>query len=146
MLVPSRRQRHLWTMPDPLEAFFEEATSTPSPNQSLMKSDVQETDENYLFTIDLPGFKKDNVNIETKDGYLSINAAQESEHEEKEKDGTFIRKERFSGKCSRTFYLGEDVLDDKITAKFEDGTLKITVPKKEEQKKLAEKKTIDIEG
>ena len=94
----------------------------------------------------MPGFKKDDVQAELKDGYLTINAQTQGESEDKDEQGTYVRKERFSGKCSRTFYVGDDIEEDDIKAKFEDGTLKIDVPKKQEQPKLEEKKTISIEG
>ena len=83
---------------------------------------------------------------ELKDGYLTITAQTQSESEDKDEEGTYVRKERFSGKCSRTFYVGDDIEEDDIKAKFEDGVLKIAVPKKQEQPKLEEKKTISIEG
>lgn len=76
------------------------------------------------------------MQAELKDGYLSITAQTQRESEEKDEKGTFVRKERFSGKCSRTFFVGEDIEDDDIKAKFEDGVLKIDVPKKQEQPKL----------
>ena len=114
--------------------------------KNLMKTDVREMDGSYELDVDLPGFKKDDVQAELKDGYLTINAQTQSESEDKDEEGTYVRKERFSGKCSRTFYVGDDVEEDDIKAKFEDGVLKIAVPKKQEQPKLEEKKTIAIEG
>ena len=114
--------------------------------QHMMTTDVRETDHSYELDIDLPGFKKDDVQAELKDGYLTINAQTQGESEDKDEQGTYVRKERFSGKCSRTFYVGDDIEEDDIKAKFEDGVLKIAVPKKQEQPKLEEKKTISIEG
>ena len=114
--------------------------------QNMMKTDVRETDNSYELDIDLPGFKKDDVQAELKDGYLTIAAQTQSESEDKDEKGTYVRKERFSGKCSRTFYVGDDIEEDDIRAKFEDGVLKIAVPKKQEQPKLEEKKAIAIEG
>ena len=114
--------------------------------KNLMKTDVRETESSYELDIDLPGFKKDDVQAELKDGYLTIAAQTQSESEDKDEKGTYVRKERFSGKCSRTFYVGDDIEEDDIKAKFEDGVLKIAVPKKQEQPKLEEKKTIAIEG
>ena len=114
--------------------------------KNLMKTDIRETDTSYELDIDLPGFKKDDVQAELKDGYLTITAQTQSESEDKDEEGTYVRKERFSGKCSRTFYVGDDIEEDDIKAKFEDGVLKIAVPKKQEQPKLEEKKTISIEG
>lgn len=113
---------------------------------TLMRTDIKETDGGYELVIDMPGFKKDDVQAELKDGYLTITAQTKTESEDKDEKGTYVRKERFSGKCSRTFYVGDDIEEDDIKAKFEDGTLKIDVPKKQEQPKLEEKKTISIEG
>ena len=149
MMVPMRRNRNLLSelMTDPFDAFFD-AASAPMQKMSptLMRTDIKENDGGYELTIDLPGFKKDDVQAELKDGYLTITAQTQSESEDKDDKGTFVRKERFSGKCSRTFYVGDDVEQDDIKAKFEDGVLKVDVPKKQEQPKLEEKKTIAIEG
>ena len=152
MMVPMRRNRNLLSelMTDPFDAFFNAASAPMQAMQkmspTLMRTDIQETDGGYELTIDLPGFKKDDVQAELKDGYLTINAQTQGESEDKDEQGTYVRKERFSGKCSRTFYVGDDVEEDDIKAKFEDGVLKIAVPKKQEQPKLEEKKTIAIEG
>lgn len=124
----------------PLRAPVQKMTPT------LMRTDIKETDGGYELVIDMPGFKKDDVQAELKDGYLTITAQTKTESEDKDEKGTYVRKERFSGKCSRTFYVGDDIEEDDIKAKFEDGTLKIDVPKKQEQPKLEEKKTISIEG
>ena len=152
MMVPMRRNRNLLSelMTDPFDAFFNAASAPMQAMQkmspTLMRTDIKETDGGYELTIDLPGFKKDDVQAELKDGYLTINAQTQGESEDKDEQGTYVRKERFSGKCSRTFYVGDDVEEDDIKAKFEDGVLKIAVPKKQEQPKLEEKKTIAIEG
>ena len=152
MMAPMRRNRNLLSelMTDPFDAFFNAASAPMQAMQkmspTLMRTDIKETDGGYELTIDLPGFKKDDVQAELKDGYLTINAQTQSESEDKDEEGTYMRKERFSGKCSRTFYVGDDVEEDDIKAKFEDGVLKIAVPKKQEQPKLEEKKTIAIEG
>ena len=152
MMVPMRRNRNLLSelMSDPFDAFFDAATAPVQAMQkmspSLMRTDIKETDAGFELTIDLPGFKKDDVQAELKDGYLTIAAQTQSESEDKDEKGTYVRKERFSGKCSRTFYVGDDIEEDDIRAKFEDGVLKIAVPKKQEQPKLEEKKTIAIEG
>ena len=152
MMVPMRRNRNLLSelMSDPFDAFFDAATAPVQAMQkmspTLMRTDIKETDAGFELTIDLPGFKKDDVQAELKDGYLTITAQTQSESEDKDEEGTYVRKERFSGKCSRTFYVGDDIEEDDIKAKFEDGVLKIAVPKKQEQPKLEEKKTIAIEG
>lgn len=152
MMVPMRRSRNLLSelMSDPFDAFFDAANAPMQAMQkmspTLMRTDIKETDAGYELTIDLPGFKKDDVQADLKDGYLTIAAQTQSESEDKDEKGTYVRKERFSGKCSRTFYVGDDIEEDDIKAKFEDGVLKIAVPKKQEQPKLEEKKTIAIEG
>ena len=152
MLMPMRRNRNLLSelMSDPFDAFFDAATAPVQAMQkmspSLMRTDIKETDAGFELTIDLPGFKKEDIQAELKDGYLTIAAQTQSESEDKDEKGTYVRKERFSGKCSRTFYVGDDIEEDDIRAKFEDGVLKIAVPKKQEQPKLEEKKTIAIEG
>lgn len=112
----------------------------------LMKTDVKEKDGSYVLDIDLPGFKKEDIKIELNDGYLTVNASRNYENEEKPEDGKYIRRERFCGSCSRTFYAGDAVKPEDIKAKFENGILTVTLPK-EEPKKLPEKNnTIAIEG
>ena len=112
--------------------------------KNLMKTDVRETDDSYELDVDLPGFKKDEINAQVKDGYLIISASKGLDKDEKDKKGRYIRRERYMGQCSRSFYVGEDVKEGDIKAKFEDGILKITVPKKE-VKKLPESHNIAIE-
>ena len=111
----------------------------------IMKTDVKETDTGYEVDIDLPGFKKEDVKAELHDGYLTISAAKNVNQDEKKEDGKYIRKERFSGNMSRSFYVGEDITQEDIHAKYEDGILRLTVPKKEE-KKVEQKNYINIEG
>ena len=113
--------------------------------KNLMKTDVKEKDGNYEVAIDLPGFKKDEITAELKDGYLTISAAKGLDKDEKDKDGKYIRRERYCGQCSRTFYVGENVRQEDIHAKFEDGILKLTVPKTQPAK-IEEQKYISIEG
>ena len=150
MLMPTRRNRNslLDPMFDPFDAFFGApfVPDTPKASSSLMRTDIKEHEGGFELTIDLPGFKKDDVQAELKDGYLTVNAETHSESEDKdEKKGTWVRKERFSGKCSRTFYVGDDVEESDIKARFENGTLVVDVPKKQEQPKLEEKRTIAID-
>ena len=112
--------------------------------KNLMKTDVRETDDSYELDVDLPGFKKEEINAQVKDGYLIISASKGLDKDEKDKKGRYIRRERYMGQCSRSFYVGEDVKEGDIKARFEDGILKITVPKKE-VKKLPESHNIAIE-
>ena len=111
----------------------------------VMKTDVREHDEGYEVDIDLPGFKKDEITLSLENGYLTITAAKGLDEDEKDKKGKLIRQERYMGSMQRSFYVGKNLTDEDIKAKFEDGVLKLTVPKKEE-KKLPERKTIMIEG
>ena len=97
--------------------------------KNLMKTDVRETENSYELDIDLPGFKKDEVNVELKDGYLTISAAKGLDKDQEDKKGKYIRQERYAGACSRSFYVGWDVEPDEISAKFESGILQISVPK-----------------
>ena len=106
---------------------------------------MKETDKGYEVDIDLPGFKKEDVKAELHDGYLTISAAKNVNQNEKKEDGKYIRKERFSGNMSRSFYVGENITQEDIHAKYEDGILRLTVPKKEE-KKVEQKNYINIEG
>lgn len=110
-----------------------------------MKTDVKETDSTYELDVDLPGFKKENISAQLEDGYLTITANKGLDKDEKDKDGKYIRQERYSGSCSRSFYVGEGVTQDEIHAKFEDGILKLSIPKKD-AKAVEKKNYISIEG
>ncbi len=113
----------------------------------LMKTDVKETDKGYELIIDLPGFVKEEVKASLEDGYLTISAEKGLDKTKEEKDtGKYIRKERYSGACQRSFFVGEDVTQEDIKAEFKHGILKIFVPKKEAKKEVPETKYIAIEG
>ena len=109
-----------------------------------MKTDVRETESGYEVDIDLPGFKKDEINVELNNGYLSISAAKGLDKEEK-KEGKYIRKERYAGSMSRSFYVGDAIKQEDVKAKYEDGILRLSVPKKA-AKAVENKKYIAIEG
>ena len=114
--------------------------------KNLMKTDVRETDSSYELDIDLPGFKKDEVTAKLENGYLTISASKGLNKDEKDKEsGKYIRRERYAGAVSRSFYVGEHIQQEDIHAKFEDGILKLTVPKKD-AKQVDEQKYISIEG
>lgn len=114
----------------------------------MMKTDVQEHDDHYEVDIDLPGFKKEELSLELKNGYLVVSAAKGLDEDEKDKKtGKFVRRERYAGSMSRSFYIGEEVKQEDIHAKYESGVLKLAIPKKEEKKpEVEEKKYIAIEG
>ena len=114
--------------------------------KNLMKTDVKETDDGYQVAVDLPGFKKDEIKIKLENGTLTINAAKGLDKDEKNKEGKYVRRERYAGSMSRSFYVGDGVSQEDIKAKFENGVLTLDVPKKEAKPAAEEKKTIAIEG
>lgn len=114
-----------------------------SDNESkVMRTDIKEKDDKYLIDIDLHGYDKENIKIDVEDGYLTIHANVNTENEEKE--GKFVRKERYMGSCSRSFYVGTEVESEDIKASFKNGILQIEVPKKDDKKELHNKKYIEI--
>ena len=115
---------------------------------NMMKTDVREHDDHYEVDMDLPGFKKDELSLELNDGYLTITASKGLDKDEKEKkSGKFVRRERYAGSMSRSFYVGEEVKQEDIHAKYESGVLKLSIPKAEKKKpEVEEKKYIAIEG
>ena len=125
--------------------FFGRRPLYGNSEKNIMKTDVKETDNAYELDIDLPGFKKDEVTAKLENGYLTISATKGMNKDEQNKEGKYIRRERYAGAMSRSFYIGENVQQEDIHAKFEDGILKHTVPK-ENPKKVGEKKYISIEG
>lgn len=145
MLVPAKRNFFDDFMMSPFDTFFDGTQSTGKAIPGLMKTDVKETDKDFQLTIDLPGAKKEDVSVELREGYLDVSAETKREVEDKDENGTYLRKERFEGKCSRSFYVGDEIAEDDIKARFDGGMLKITVPKKT-QPEIEAKKSIAIEG
>lgn len=135
MMIPRRNSFDL----------FEEMFKDPffSDNESkVMRTDIKEKNDKYLIDIDLPGYDKENIKIDVEDGYLTVHANVNTENEEKE--GKFVRKERYMGSCSRSFYVGTEVKSEDIKASFKNGILQIEVPKKDDKKELPNKKYIQI--
>ena len=112
--------------------------------QNMMKTDVREGEKSYELDIDLPGFSKDEITVQLENGYLSISAAKGLDKDQENKDGKYIRRERYAGSMSRTFYVGDQLTEQDIQAKFENGILQLTVPKKE-AKQVEGRKYIAIE-
>ena len=113
---------------------------------NLMKTDIKEKKDGYELEIDLPGFKKDEVKVELNNGYLTVSAAKGlDEEEDDKKTGRYIRRERYAGSMSRSFYVGENMKEEDIHAKYENGILTLDVPK-EQKKAVPEKRYIAIEG
>ncbi len=137
MMLPKRNDFDL--LDDFLsDAFFQRGES------KVMKTDIKEHPKHYELTMDLPGYQKEDIKIGVEDGYLVIHATTDSKKEEKEA-GKYVRKERYYGECSRSFYVGENIETEDIHAHFKNGTLQIDIPKKEEPKELPEKKYVSIE-
>ena len=114
---------------------------------NLMKTDIQEHEDGYTLEMDLPGFKKEEIQIELNNGYMTISAAKGLDEDEKDKkSGKYIRRERYTGSCQRSFYVGEDVTEEDIKAEYKHGILKLFVPKKEAKPAVEQKKYVSIEG
>ncbi|MBR6257501.1 MAG: Hsp20/alpha crystallin family protein [Lachnospiraceae bacterium] len=110
---------------------------------NVMKTDVREHDDGYEVDIDLPGFKKDEINLTLENGYLTVNAAKGLDKDKKDRKGKLIRQERYAGSMTRSFYVGDGVTEQEIDAKFDNGVLQLNIPKKEDEK-APEKKLIAI--
>ena len=113
--------------------------------KNMMKTDIRDVDGNYELEIDLPGFKKEDVKIQLKDGYLNIQATREEKKDEKDEKGKYVRRERYTGTCNRSFYVGPNIKHEDIHAKYENGILHVTFPKEETKKEVEEKKFIAID-
>ena len=113
--------------------------------KNMMKTDVRETDNSYEVDIDLPGFKKDEISVELKDGYLTINATKGLDKDQKDKDGSYIRRERYAGSMTRSFFVGNGITKEEIHAKYENGILMLSLPKKA-AKAVENNHYISIEG
>ncbi len=137
MMIP---RRHSFDLFDDMfgDSFFNEGES------KLMKTDIKEKKDKYIIDIDLPGYEKEGIKLDIQEGYLTVHASVNKEEKDEEK-GKFVRKERYVGECSRSFYVGKEVTEEDIKAKFKNGTLSIEVPRKEEKKELPDKKYIPIE-
>ena len=133
--------RYYPSFSDVFDDLFDSGVSSPSKVTNML-CDIRETENTYEMNIALPGYKKEDIGLELKDGYLKVSAASNKEKEEKDKAGRVVRRERYSGNCSRSFYVGEGFTEEDIKAKFDNGELMISVPK--EAPKRVEKKSITI--
>ncbi len=138
MLLPSLFRN------DDFDNFFD-MPFTGRENPGLMKTDIVEKDKGFELMIDMPGVKKENVKAELNDGYLTVSVNNEHASDEKDKEGRYIRRERYFGSYSRSFYVGKDITQEDIKAKFENGVLKLDIPKKEELPETKASKFIAIE-
>ena len=138
MMIPRRHDFDLW------DEMFRDPFFTESESK-LMKTDIKEKKDKYLIDIDLPGYEKENIKMEISDGYLTVHASVNKEVDDEKEKGKYVRKERYTGECSRSFYVGDNVKEEDIKAKFRNGTLTLEIPKKDDKKELSEKKYIPIE-
>lgn len=139
MMIPKRKNEF-----DLFDDMFNDSFLMSGNSSRLMKTDIKEKDKEYVIEMDLPGYEKENIKINIADGYLTIHAVSSKNSSEKE-EGKFVRKERYLGECSRSFYIGDDVNEDNIKASFKNGILKVEIPKKEAVEELPETKYIEIE-
>lgn len=137
MMIPRRKNEF-----DLLGEMFADPFFTEHESK-IMKTDIKEKKDKYLIDVELPGYEKENIKMEVEDGYLTVHAEIDSNKEEKE-EGKFVRRERYVGSCSRSFYVGTEIQAEDIKASFKNGMLKIEIPKKEEKKELPEKKYVQI--
>ena len=136
-----------------LDNFFDDDFMNPvfrsrratTPASAVMKTDIKEKADGFELAIDLPGYKKEDITAELKEGYLTISAKTSTSNDEKAEDGHYIRRERYSGSCSRSFYVGEHLEQEDIRASFTDGILTVQIPKKEAKPQVEENKYIMIE-
>ena len=136
MLIPRRNDFDL------LGDLFDDTFFNKSESK-LMRTDIKERENDYVIDIDLPGYDKENIKVKVNDGYLTIEA--KTKGSDYEKDGKYVRKERYFGECSRSFYIGENIKTEDVKAKFTNVILSLQVPKKEEQKEIEEDTFVNIE-
>ncbi len=136
MLVPRKNNFDLF------DNFFDD-DFFPRKENTLMKTDIREKKDKYLVDVDLPGFEKENIDLSLNKGYLNIHAKVNKEEHNNE-DEKFVRRERYFGECSRSFYVGDDIKEEDIHAEFRNGILKITIPKKELEDRSKQVKQIEI--
>ncbi len=142
MLLPSIFDNHF------SDSFFDDIFSFPSeyrmPSSKMMVTNVKDLGKDYMLEIELPGFDKKDVQAELKNGYLTISAERQESKEENDEKGRYIRRERYSGSCRRSFYVGENLKEEDFEASFENGILKLVFPKEDKAAKIEEKKYIPI--
>jgi HSP20 family molecular chaperone IbpA len=146
MLMPSIFRENLWN--DWMDFSFPEIDRQlyGKRGEHVMRTDVKEHEQEFEVDIELPGFKKEDVKAELKDGYLTVSAAKNVNQDQKDEKGKYVRRERYAGNMSRSFYVGEEVTQEEIQAKFTDGVLTLKIPKKVEKKPIEEKHYVTIEG
>ena len=133
-LVPRNNNLGVSLFDNMFDDFFKDPFFTRNNSVKVMKTDIQEKDNNYVLDMDLPGYDKEDIKAQLKDGYLTISAQKNTSNDEKDEDGNYIRRERYCGKCSRSFYVGDSIKEEDIKASFNNGILELTFPKEVPQK------------
>lgn len=144
MLVPSIFDNNF--MDDFFDDMFRFPYGKTTGRVPGMNVDVQEFDDKYQLDVELPGYAKEDIHADLKNGYLTISAQHSENKDEKDEDGRYIRRERYQGSCQRSFYVGTEVTQEDIRASFKDGVLKMEIPKKEAKPAVENKRYIQIEG
>ena len=148
MLMPSVFGENLFDdfMDFPFDSFWNRKDPLYGKHaKNMMKTDVRETDDSYELDIDLPGFKKEEITAKLENGYLTVSASRGLDKDKQDKKGNYIRRERYAGAMSRSFYIGGSITQDEIKARFENGILQLSIPKKD-AKTVEQQKHISIEG
>ena len=133
-LVPRNNNLGVSLFDNMFDDFFKDPFFTRNNSVKVMKTDIQEKDDKYILDMDLPGYDKEDIKAQLKDGYLTISAQKNTSNDEKDEDGNYIRRERYCGKCSRSFYVGDSIKEEDIKASFNNGILELTFPKEVPQK------------
>ena len=144
-LVPRNNNLGFSLFDNMFDDMFRDPFFTSSNTTKLMKTDIQEKDDKYILDMDLPGYDKEDIKAQLKDGYLTISAQKNTSNDEKDEKGNYIRRERYCGKCSRSFYVGDSIKEEDIKASFNNGILELTFPKEAPQKEEEEMKYITID-
>ena len=134
MLVPRNNNLGVSLFDNMFDDFFKDPFFARNNVAKVMKTDIQEKDNNYILDMDLPGYDKEDVKAQLKDGYLTITAQKNTNNVQKDEQGNYIRRERYCGKCSRSFYVGDSIKEEDIKASFNNGILELTFPKEVSQK------------
>lgn len=131
-----------------VDQFWSTPSSVSASNHAygLMRTDVKENGNNYELSVELPGYDKSDIGVELKDGYLNLTAKHSENKEDKDKDGRIIRQERYYGNVARSFFVGRDLKQEDVHARYDNGILEITFPKEDAREKIPENHTIAIEG
>ena len=133
-LVPRNNNLGFSLFDNMFDDFFKDPFFTRNNSVKVMKTDIQEKDDKYILDMDLPGYDKEDIKAQLKDGYLTISAQKNTSNDEKDEEGNYIRRERYCGKCSRSFYVGDSIKEEDIKASFNNGILELTFPKEVPQK------------